>query len=325
MTTPYAGYSQSLAYSAAKDRRIISTPMAGAVATPSDGVVLGSGSTGNFSVSISSGMTLDIGGGRAIVSGYSFISPAAVQRTVAAATGAARRDLVILRVYDTESGDASSKADIEIVKGTTTSDPAIPQNSMIICQIAVPASGTAIVLTDRRKYTAAAGGVVPMTSAQPVTYDQVAPGTHVHSLTTGNSWQRSGNALVPLLGQTASLFFERTTSDATGSSTWGVLTGGSAVMPAGTYIVIGTAVWLPGIDPNAIGYSWLEFTFNGAEFGKTQPYAGVKTGNSGNQTSQVGLRSHPGGTMSLMIRYGFSGYDIWGMPGSSILAVRVGP
>ena len=119
MTAAFTGYQQSLPYTAVKDRAISAVGMAHkALAVAESGVVLGTG--GNLDVSVAAGTTLNVGSGVAMIGNYKFVS--AVDRTVvvAASTGVARRDLIIARVYDTESGDPQSDSKIEVVQGTST-------------------------------------------------------------------------------------------------------------------------------------------------------------------------------------------------------------
>lgn len=169
--TVYAGYLQAGSYTALQDRRLQSSAMAGL--SPNAGSfngVLALGGNNNLAVAAATGFNITIEPGSAMVDQYHVASDASTPLTVAASTTSARRDLVVVRVLDQEAGDATSEAKIEIVKGTTTADPTVPARSFVLAQIDIPASAasiTAVMIVDRRTFTAAAGGVVR--SSNPTT------------------------------------------------------------------------------------------------------------------------------------------------------------
>jgi hypothetical protein len=189
MTAPvYTGYQQSLSYSAAKDRYVVTGPMARrATANPISGVILQA--TGAFSAS-RTGFNVTVTHGAAVVSPYWFIANGNTTLTIEPVTGTARRDLIIARVYDIEAGNATSEGKLEIVKGTTTADPTVPSNSLILHQVDVPASGTALVLTDRRTFTAAAGAVKPVFGISSLVVADQTPGMPIYDLNTDIHWNR---------------------------------------------------------------------------------------------------------------------------------------
>jgi len=205
MTTPLiVGYNQDLTYTAAADRQIVNSRMVhGRRGTPGstaadDGVIMGN--EANFDIAASGGMGVNIAAGMAMVAGFTVVSPSTVALTAAPATAVARRDLVVLRVYDTEAGDAISKATVELVTGTTTTDPVIPLRSLIIGQVNVGANATSVTVADRRVFTASAGGVIPAWNGVSVPSQNVPPGSLVYDLSTSQYYKRTGDlALAPLI------------------------------------------------------------------------------------------------------------------------------
>ncbi|MFB6618233.1 hypothetical protein ACIGFK_07560 [Streptomyces sp. NPDC085524] len=141
-----------------------------------DGVLAGGDP---FAATGAGAMTLQIGPGRAIVQGtdaqgaYPVANDSAVSLTFA--DGAAqngRIDSVVLRVSDTLFGGTTNTAVIEIVQGTAAASPqppTLPAASLRLWDVTVPAGtstgtggiGWASALGDRRRYTAAAGGIIP--------------------------------------------------------------------------------------------------------------------------------------------------------------------
>ncbi|MEU0719043.1 hypothetical protein ABZ498_17930 [Streptomyces lavendulocolor] len=142
-----------------------------------DGVIPG----GNpFAATGAGAMSLQIGVGRAAVQGTTAQGayPVAVDapETVTFTAGAAqfaRIDSVILRVYDgLFDQNENTLARIEIVEGTasaTPTAPTLPACSLRLWDVTVPAGASAGVgginwasaLADRRRFTAAVGGIIP--------------------------------------------------------------------------------------------------------------------------------------------------------------------
>lgn len=203
-TKPWAGYIQDQQYSAFQDRmiqigKVNHQATVGGLNTR-NGVFLGGGdgnSNINLNVRSSSGMGILIDAGSAIIDGYSVINPIQQAMTVAASTATARRDAVILRVYDTEAGDAQSKAQLEITKGTNTSDPPLPARSLLLAVIDVAANAVSVTPQDRRQFTTSVGGVVPYYGSRP-DITTIANGQIVHSLNTRLNDQRDGDNYYPL-------------------------------------------------------------------------------------------------------------------------------
>lgn len=79
-----------------------------------------------------------------------------------------RIDLVVARVYDhDQDGQAQRTAKIEIVQGNTASSPVAPPtpvHSLVLAEVRVPPAGNALVVTDKRRFAAALGGVMPCRS-----------------------------------------------------------------------------------------------------------------------------------------------------------------
>ena len=203
-TKPWAGYIQDQQYTAFQDR-MIQIGKVNHQATVSglntrNGVFLGGGdgnSNINLNVRSNGGMNLLIDAGSAIIDGYSVINPIQAALTIAPSTSTARRDAVILRVYDSEAGDAVSKTQLEIVKGTTTSDPPLPARCLLLAVVDVAANAVSVSPTDRRQFTTSVGGVVPYYGSRP-DITTIANGQIVHSLNTRQNDQRDGDNYYPL-------------------------------------------------------------------------------------------------------------------------------
>lgn len=119
-------------------------------------------------------LTAWIQGSSATQGGYSFVSDDDVDITFDAGEGGnARVDRVIARVYD-DTYDASGfvQGTVEYLKGQSGgSASTVPSNSILLWEISVPAGasagGTPINFAnavDKREYTAANGGVLPVKS-----------------------------------------------------------------------------------------------------------------------------------------------------------------
>lgn len=191
------GYQQASTYSASADRHVQNVKMTGStVSVPRDGVVL-SAQGPNMDIADGSGLSKIVQPGNAMVAGYSVYMPATTTVTPDPATATARRDLVILRVYDKEAGDAVSEAKVEVVKGTASgTDPALPPRSMILGHVEIGANATTAAHTDRRSFTAAAGGVVPWRDGPAlVAATDLAPGQIGHDLHSGRWMGRYGNGM----------------------------------------------------------------------------------------------------------------------------------
>lgn len=201
MTAPYAGYQQNLAYSAAKDRMIIGAGMARKQMAPADGVIWSAKVGYNFQIAMN-GLNVTIDPGVALVAGYKVVGPASTAITITAGGGTARRDLIILRVWDTEAGDASSQVTVEKVQGTSASDPPIPARSLVLWALDIAAGASTIGgWTDRRIYAVAAGGTRQVSKIGDIAADDIAHGTMAYDVGTQRLWRRDGSQLTPMSKQ----------------------------------------------------------------------------------------------------------------------------
>lgn len=193
------GYLQAGSYTAQQDRQVhaVLTQRGGALA---HGVIWADAlHAGNksFETSSTGGMGISVAPGYAMVSGYSVYVPAATALTIAAATATARRDAIILHVYDVEKGDADNGAVVEIVKGTTTTDPVLPSGSLLLAHVDLPANAVSITQANiggRRQYTAAAGGLVLLPDAviTDAQAQQMSLGSLAYNGATGKTYQQRG-------------------------------------------------------------------------------------------------------------------------------------
>ncbi|KRV49696.1 hypothetical protein AQ490_18470 [Wenjunlia vitaminophila] len=88
-----------------------------------------------------------------------------------------RVDAVVVRVHDTDyDGSGRYEATLEVLAGAPAAPPAppaVPENAELLYEVTVPAGASAAngiiwasAITDRRRYTAALGGIVPAGGAR---------------------------------------------------------------------------------------------------------------------------------------------------------------
>jgi hypothetical protein len=145
---------------------------------------------------------------------------------------------------------------------------------------------------------------------------------------TGTDFVRDGDNAIQALAeaaQNAQLTGVRPSDGAAAASTWASLVSASGQMPAGKYLVIANCLWFPAVADGTAGYSWLDARCNGTNVGGQAPFAGVKKNNAPNNTCLIGVVNHGGGTMTLTTEFGFADTQVWGITGSTISAVRLGP
>lgn len=156
-----AQWLQAVQYPASADRGVLSALTAKAGAGVSRDGAYGPSELAPSAPGL--GMSIDIGPGSASVAGYIVTSDAPVTVTFDVGSGGTRTDLVVMRVYDQEAGDGSSEAAIEVIKGTSASEPALPTRAIRIAAVQISASAILIdagMVVDRRQYTAASGGML---------------------------------------------------------------------------------------------------------------------------------------------------------------------
>jgi hypothetical protein len=213
-------------YLAQQDRQALMalmTPNPSGLFAPLGGVRPASGtpmgvaaqSSPNMSVSVSSG-TVFVPAAIAANAGWACLNNGARTVTIAAANPSHPRiDLIVAHVYDAtdDVGPTSSWA-LEAVQGTPATSPvapAQPTNSLVLATVAVASGATSITsgnITDKRTWSVALGGVLPVLStalpASPY------PGQMVYCADTGkvlvwqgpaspspSSWQSPGTGMGP--------------------------------------------------------------------------------------------------------------------------------
>ncbi len=166
-------------------------------------------------VSPSSGMTVAVAAGWALVQGTATADAGAYRVGLTAAgtldipaahASLARRDLIVARV--TDNGDSTSAGAIAVVQGTpagSPADPSLPPNALVLARVTVPAGATSITaanLTDLRMFAVPAGGVQPATSGTAITAPHA--GQVRHDTDTGQmrvwdgaAWQQVGAVAAP--------------------------------------------------------------------------------------------------------------------------------
>lgn len=195
-------YQQASAYTAAQDRRLMQAGMMMANRTTVRAGILPAVDDASFKPYFATGLTVQVYGGTALVApDYRVNSDSTVSVAIAAGDPAARTDLIVLRVYETEAGDAANSAAVEVIKGTSAAVPPTPARALALATVAVPANAGAInasAVTDVRVFTSSVGGVlrVPgVTSPLPA----VPSGTIVYDPTDDDFYLvRNGGVPVPL-------------------------------------------------------------------------------------------------------------------------------
>lgn len=293
-------YSQALTYSAAEDRLAQSAKMTQTTAAgllPRDGVI----PTGASSFGITaSGMNLTVGPGQAVVAGYTVTSDETTTVAVTPSGATARTDLLVLRVYDLEAGDAGpSRAVLEMITGGSTTPPATPSRSIALAQVAVGASVSSLFasnISDRRTFTAAAGGVVPIAGAltSPSLAAGLVDGTLVWDSQAGLMGVKLGGTVGPyyappvlpvcdassglsalsslVSGMWAPLAITQT-DESVGTGIARTSSTDLTIQNAGGYVLFGQAVWITN-NPN--GRRMIGFNLNGSPVGPVTPYVDAR-------------------------------------------------
>jgi hypothetical protein len=170
---------QNLATHTANVNRMMLTAMSGFA----EGIVYTGGGIGGMFVNqrgAGSNMSVDVNPGVAMVFGddsvtqglYGCVNDAIVNKSIAAADPTnPRRDLVVARVRDAFYSGATNAWDLFVVTGTpaaSPADPAIPNNCLVLCRVAVAANAASITnanITDLRPFVPL--GVYMANSARP--------------------------------------------------------------------------------------------------------------------------------------------------------------
>lgn len=146
------------------------------------------------------------------------------------AAGQLRVDLIVARINDAAYSGAVNSFTLEVVQGVPAAaapaEPAAPASTLVLARIDVPAAAGAIVagnITDRRLFTAAAGGIVPCTStSRPGTPYQ---GQVVYEADTDRlvRWDGAAWRIAKWLGSMAGftpVWTASTTNPVVGNGTW---------------------------------------------------------------------------------------------------------
>ena len=167
--------------------------------------------------------------------------PAAVTIAAAPATNA-RIDVVYVRVLDSAppNSDGSAATSLLVVQGTTAAvpvAPAVPTGGMALAQVRVASGQTstaAMTITQVFRYTAAAGGVVPVRDAADLGGYVASNGMRAFRLDVNREFVRAGDAWHAIAGRT------RFRNDGAIVASWGsptidVPAGESTFIQAGRY------------------------------------------------------------------------------------------
>lgn len=160
---------------------------------------------GNSLKVTNTGLTYSVAPGVAVISkksqgavgAYRVVNTATVTGSIPAADATyARRDVVVLKVQDTDV-DGSGQRSVTVVyrAGTPAASPAYPAvnaGELLLAQVDLPANSTSPTITDARVFTVASGGVTPSNGGPPNPY----PGQVYYDLAqsqmfvwTGSVWR----------------------------------------------------------------------------------------------------------------------------------------
>lgn len=180
----------------------------------SHGVVAG----GDLAVTVSSGLQLSVAAGACFVNGssataqgtyygYNDAAYAGANVLLTAHDAQPRIDLIIARVRDNaEDAGGSTLFELNKVTGTpagSPSPPAVPSGSLVLAQVAVPATSGAVTITDKRVYAAALGGLIRCTSTTRPTGAALWIGQTIYEIDKHRTWKYNGTAWLPMSGRFA--------------------------------------------------------------------------------------------------------------------------
>lgn len=116
-----------------------------------------------------------------------------------------RIDLVIAQVLDDlEDSSGSDLFQITKVTGTPSGSPVVPTvpaGSLVLAQVAVPATSGAVTVTDKRRYAAALGGLIRCKSTERPSGAALWEGQWIYELDTKRVWLYNGTSWIPVLGR----------------------------------------------------------------------------------------------------------------------------
>lgn len=238
----------------------------GGVARAGDFAVTQRGAGANMSVDVATGGAM-VGGTESATQGEYYVHSTAtinVAITAADATNP-RKDIVGIRVRDSEYSGASNDAVVTVITGTpaaSPAEPALPANFLSLALVDVPAADTAITnsqITDRRRRISALGGLVVCTSStRPAT--GLWEGQQIYETDTDKTLLYNGSVWVhqtPLGGHVA------TSQTTTSTSYTDLSTSGPAVtVNTGTSALVTMGCAITSTD--ASGYTFMSYAVSGA-------------------------------------------------------------
>jgi hypothetical protein len=125
----------------------------------------------NMTVLVKSGVAWVPGSENSVQGLYGVLNDADVTVTITAAHATlARIDIIVFKIEDSQYSGGVNASSIVAVAGTPSGSPAVPtapNNSIILAQVAVAAAVTSITnanITDRRRWLASVGAVLPVAS-----------------------------------------------------------------------------------------------------------------------------------------------------------------
>jgi hypothetical protein len=167
-------------------------------------------STASMNVQITPGIAYVLGTQGGTQGLYTVINDAILSQAINTADPTnPRSDIVFVRVQDGNYSGTVNAASIGYSAGTPgvgAPPPTAPANSLVLAQISVPAGASTITtarITDKRQAVVAAGGVLPISPANGMSYPGAFEGRLVYNMDTnkleaynGSSWQSSDPVII---------------------------------------------------------------------------------------------------------------------------------
>lgn len=167
-----------------------------------------------------------------------------------------RRDIVCLEIRDPDISGSEKGAFLVTVAGSPDPSPVAPTpaaGQLLLAEVLVPVSGAPTVI-DRRRFTSAAGAIIPCTSVtRPASGPHLRPGQAIFETDTGVTYVWSGSAWQRLADKTTDTGIVK---DFTFASGWGRMPMGADYPATGWRIKDG----------------WATFSLQFRALGSTQPF-----------------------------------------------------
>jgi hypothetical protein len=176
-------------------------------------------------VTVAAGQCFIHGTSAAAQGTYYWYQDASSTVTLAAYNTQARTDLLGVWVKDNaEDSSGATSCGLAAVTGTPGAGvPTVPAGFLVLYQAAVPANSGTVVLTNKRPYAAAIGGLIRCNSTLRPTGAALWQGQVIYELDTDRIWAYTGTAWAPVKGRfgCAMGLTSATIGTGTANLTWG--------------------------------------------------------------------------------------------------------